>query len=619
MRKNLLSILGLLVCHLQLFSQAVVATESFDATTYPPTGWSIKPAMTPTNVWVRQTSPTTNPTTTSHSGAAVSRFRSRNVAAGTKQILVTRAVDYTNRGTQAANLDFWMYRDSLLPGNPDSLTVWVNNTDTLDANAVYLGTIARNRTIALPDTQAVNGWYHFVYSIPSTFTGTSTRFIFEGTGQSAVVNSGANIFIDDVSFDEFPAVCTGTPNVGTIVSSNPVICGGSGSSVLSLSAPVTGLSGISYIWETATSSAGPWTPAGTTLTLNTGTLTTTTWYRCTVNCSFSGMSYVTPIDSVIVSTSTPPVVLITPSSAVYCAGTSGVQLIASGASTYSWSPATGLNISTGDTVYASPAANTQFIVTGTDINGCSDTAAVNVTFNAGPTVAITANPSDTVCAGTQVILTSTPTGGAGNTYLWSDGAITRRDTIILNTTTSYSVVVTNAAGCSNSDSTTIVALPPTQAIFGYTATGNTIQFSDNSVSAAGWIWSFGDGNGSTNQNPLYTYSAPGTYTVTLIVSGNGCNDDTTTMVIVIGPSGLSSPSNTNFSCYPNPVQQEVVLQGDRMLGVEILDVTGKRYIETSLDQPQQVLHLPVASLRSGMYFAQIQTFTGKHLIRFIKE
>ncbi|HNF72547.1 MAG TPA: PKD domain-containing protein, partial [Chitinophagaceae bacterium] len=148
---------------------------------------------------------------------------------------------------------------------------------------------------------------------------------------------------------------------------------------------------------------------------------------------------------------------------------------------------------------------------------------------------------------------------------------------------------------------------------------NTIQFSDNSVSAAGWIWSFGDGNGSTNQNPLYTYSAPGTYTVTLIVSGNGCNDDTTTMVIVIGPSGLSSPSNTNFSCYPNPVQQEVVLQGDRMLGVEILDVTGKRYIETSLDQPQQVLHLPVASLRSGMYFAQIQTFTGKHLIRFIKE
>lgn len=55
-----------------------------------------------------------------------------------------------------------------------------------------------------------------------------------------------------------------------------------------------------------------------------------------------------------------------------------------------------------------------------------------------------------------------------------------------------------------------------------------VEFSDASTSSITVRnWDFGDGNGSTVTNPVYTYTVPGTYTVTLTVSGPG-GDDTET-------------------------------------------------------------------------------------------
>jgi len=52
----------------------------------------------------------------------------------------------------------------------------------------------------------------------------------------------------------------------------------------------------------------------------------------------------------------------------------------------------------------------------------------------------------------------------------------------------------------------------------------TIQFTDTSTGAkpVQWIWNFGDGKTSTAQNPVHTYSSPGTYTVTLYVRSLNC-------------------------------------------------------------------------------------------------
>lgn len=72
--------------------------------------------------------------------------------------------------------------------------------------------------------------------------------------------------------------------------------------------------------------------------------------------------------------------------------------------------------------------------------------------------------------------------------------------------------------------TTTTAAPPTiNPDFSGTPTWGyqplTVQFTDTSAGPVDqWNWSFGDGNVSSLKNPQYIYPAPGTYTVSLIVT-----------------------------------------------------------------------------------------------------
>jgi PKD repeat protein len=66
----------------------------------------------------------------------------------------------------------------------------------------------------------------------------------------------------------------------------------------------------------------------------------------------------------------------------------------------------------------------------------------------------------------------------------------------------------------------------------------TVAFTDLSTGTpVTWAWDFGDGGTSSDQNPTYAYTAPGTYTVALTAT-NGVGDDTETKVdyiTVLGP------------------------------------------------------------------------------------
>jgi len=65
--------------------------------------------------------------------------------------------------------------------------------------------------------------------------------------------------------------------------------------------------------------------------------------------------------------------------------------------------------------------------------------------------------------------------------------------------------------------------------------GNQSIFYDNSLGAETWLWDFGDGITSDDQNPTHIYAQSGTYTVTLtITSGTTCNgSDSMQQTIVV--------------------------------------------------------------------------------------
>ncbi|MFC6225226.1 PKD domain-containing protein [Hymenobacter artigasi] len=130
--------------------------------------------------------------------------------------------------------------------------------------------------------------------------------------------------------------------------------------------------GATYVWSPAT---GLSTTTGRTVTA-TPTATTTYTVRVTnaTGCTGTATVTVTVLDRLTVSLG-PDV--------SFCGATGVAQLRVSApdaATTYTWTPATGLNTTTGPAVTARPTATTQYIVTATRPGGCParDTIVVNV-------------------------------------------------------------------------------------------------------------------------------------------------------------------------------------------------------------------------------------------------
>jgi PKD repeat protein len=122
-----------------------------------------------------------------------------------------------------------------------------------------------------------------------------------------------------------------------------------------------------------------------------------------------------------------------------------------------------------------------------------------------------------------------------------------------NTAGVYTVTLTvsNAAGSSTSTSTITVNAAPTAA-FAYAASALTVTFTNNSSNGTSYLWDFGDGTtGSTEANPTHTYSAPGTYPVTLTTT-NECGTVTVTQSVVLVTGTGEANWVEGFRLFPNP-------------------------------------------------------------------
>lgn len=119
-----------------------------------------------------------------------------------------------------------------------------------------------------------------------------------------------------------------------------------------------------------------------------------------------------------------------------CSGQS-TTLSALGAVTYSWS-----NNNSGSSIVVSPSTNTSYTVTGTDANGCKNTAVQAVAVNTTPTLNLNSS-TNILCVGQSATLT---VSGA-NSYVWNDNstALTLVVTPTINST--YSVTGTGAGNC----------------------------------------------------------------------------------------------------------------------------------------------------------------------------
>jgi len=83
-----------------------------------------------------------------------------------------------------------------------------------------------------------------------------------------------------------------------------------------------------------------------------------------------------------------------------------------------------------------------------------------------------------------------------------------------------------------------------------TCQGSPVSFSDQTAgSPTAWLWSFGDGQTSTQQNPVHTYNTPGTYNVSLQVTvGGNSNTLNRPGYIVVHPNPTATANVSNATC-----------------------------------------------------------------------
>ncbi|WP_430403607.1 PKD domain-containing protein [Fluviicola sp.] len=491
---------------------ALPLNEGFTATTFVPTSWSlINNNASPTS-WARTTAAGLAPT-------AGNAMWFNNFAYNDSDDDVVRLKPVIFTGLSSAQMTFDVAYAPYDATNFDGLEVLVSTNCGSTFTSVYSKS---NTTLAT------------VAATTSAFTPTAAQWRTETVnltpyvGQANVIIAfknlsgyGNNLYVDNINVTGVVASTPPTPSFTTVSAS---VCAGQSISYTNTS---TG-SPTSYSWTFPGGTPGTSTAANPTVTYATaGT------YNVVLTATNGSGSNTTTMTNYVTVNALPAAPTVTAGGATaICAGGS-VTLTSTTGTSYLWS--------TGATTQAITATTAgTYTVQVTNAAGCqsSNSNTITVTVNAAPSApTITTGGSTTFCAGGSVTLTSS----AGTTYLWSTGATTA--SISPTTSGSYSVQITNPAGCQSaaSGATTVTVNPapsaPTISAGGAIALCSGGSVTLTSTTGAGYLWS----TGATTQS--ITVSAAGTYTCK-VVSGAGCQSPNSNSITVTVGTPPSTPTIT---------------------------------------------------------------------------
>ena len=385
---------------------------------------------------------------------------------------------------------------------PDVLTVSIsgstsvceNTTSTLTANVqggttdyTYLWSYNNSTTVSITTPQLTTATE---YSVTVT------------DANNCSATAGVTVVIGDtpgISITEVQAICVGG---NTILQANIYNAGDN------------------YTVEWTSTDANAGLPADVTTDAITVTPTTAGAYTYTASLTATSCSDGQPFTSsedVTLTVNALPDAAITNNTnetTITCS-TTQISLTATGGNTYAWSNGVANadnNIATADT----------YIVTVTDVNGCSNTASETISEDVtAPIVSIANNTGTTLLTCTTTTI-NVETTGTGSSYLWSNEVTTATNAITTGGT--YTVTATADNGCT---STAAIEITPNADAPTVSITNNsdttvlTCSLTSINVTATGSGTSYEWSNGAnTAENTL---TAPGTYIVTATTAGNGCS------------------------------------------------------------------------------------------------
>jgi hypothetical protein len=217
---------------------------------------------------------------------------------------------------------------------------------------------------------------------------------------------------------------------------------------------------------------------------------------------------------------------------------------------------------------------------------------------------------DTITLGSEIM---------GASYLWTTNDTT--GTIQVTNTGSYGVVVTTS--CGTGEDTIEVVDASAQPVFSDDRYWLTVKFTNSSVNGITYLWDFGDGQTSTDENPTHLYAQNGTYNVCLTAFGD-CDDNTTCHDVLAHNSvGIDELGRNSIEIYPNPAKNYLTVEASavdgNVLSIEISNISGQVVMDKALNDfnGYAKVQLDVSGLTKGVYFVKVfnsEVTTTKRLV-----
>jgi hypothetical protein len=235
-------------------------------------------------------------------------------------------------------------------------------------------------------------------------------------------------------------------------------------------------------------------------------------------------------------------------------------------------------------------------------------------------VNFTLGPDIWKCAGDTVTLSDFAV--APGTYFWSTFESTNTIQVVQPGEYSLFLVGTCSSG---TDTVEVFDYPAPTAAFTSVESFLTSSFTNGSTGTAlSYTWDFGDGNGSTDQDPVHIYGADGNYTVTLTVTDSCGNSASATKTVVISTTGIEETVQQSLVVYPNPtvdfVQVSFLNTSGEEVSLRLLDLTGREIMSSSVKGKagMQQTTLNLSGQAKGVYLVEIQYGEIKSQTRIVK-
>ena len=153
----------------------------------------------------------------------------------------------------------------------------------------------------------------------------------------------------------------------------------------------------------------------------------------------------------------------------------------------------------------------------------------------------------------------------------------------------------------------IVVLADPVAVFTQIETGVNVAFTNASISAELYLWTFGDGATSTEENPNHRFPDKGEFTTTLTAENRCANNSSDIILFLNYGVGIESIAD-KLTVYPNPVKVggKVFLEEGQFKAYRLIDIRGAVVQEGALEN--NVVSIGVTAV--GMYTLEVIATEG---------